>query len=498
MCKLKDEPGEPDSTAFWEEQLKQSGNTLRSYWADMSYGAVETNMSVVSGWHQLDVTQATAQSWPAARTSIANTCINKAISDGVVAAEPSRYIIVTNVDVNSGATGNRVVTGAGLGPMSFIQHEMGHVYGLGHSFSADLTYQNSGGSKPGEYGDRRDVMSCLDCARTGDASSVFGLGGPGLSGEHRAQKGWMPMDRTVTFGEDGTTFGYTWLRAVNTGATLTGTRLIRIPFDESNPHRYLTVEYLMKSGWSAGIPTSSVLIREVETNGTVYIQTKSTRGHEDFLAGDSFTKHDISIDVLGLYGDWAQIRIKSSFAKSCLPGWVKRRATDMDEACVHYTVRDATMVENWLAPYRVVSGWTCKAGYVWRQTSGTDRVCVYPTSRDRAAVDNAAQAGRVHNPAAKVHNPLRCKPGLVWRTADSSDYVCVLPTRKALASFDNAYHPYRVAEGGFYCKPGYVWRSAWPTDYVCVSPSTRDTSRQENEDAQSNMAKQVGDTVFIV
>ena len=52
-----------------------------------------------------------------------------------------------------------------------------------------------------------------------------------------------------------------------------GYRMIRVPFDGKDRFHYYTVEYRVADGWDSGIPGSTLMINEVNSNGSYYQTT---------------------------------------------------------------------------------------------------------------------------------------------------------------------------------------------------------------------------------
>lgn len=193
------------------------------------------------GWFTLDLSLAAARgwTWPQARIDLMHACV--AAADGAVDFGAFQGIVaVLNAPIDSGSSGRRVLEVDGgkrefglvnLDPgawnNTFTAHEMGHGYGLPHSFSDEPTVS--------VYGDGWDIMSAMTFGGKSPTFThhVFGPSGPALCGVYQDRLGWIPSGVRL----DLSSFGR--------GATLTinaldkappGIRLIRIWLGFSTQH----------------------------------------------------------------------------------------------------------------------------------------------------------------------------------------------------------------------------------------------------------------------
>ncbi len=308
MCKFSDVAAQPQSTAFFADFLTTAGNGkggMADYWRDMSGGTVTLDGSAVFGWFTLDLSLATARgwTWPGARIDLMRACV--AAADGVVDFSAFQGVIaVLNAQIDSGSSGRRqlqvgdgrrefglVNLDPGAWNNAFAAHEMGHGYGLPHSFSDEPTVM--------EYGDGWDIMSAMTFGGKVPTflHPLFGPSGPALCGVYQDRLGWIPSSERL----DLSSFGR--------GATLTisaldkappGIRLVRIWLGFSTHH--YAVELRMpqeETGWDRGIDRAGVLVRLVQ-NGVSYLR-QSTGGVQDMQPGDSFVDahENLVVSVLG-------------------------------------------------------------------------------------------------------------------------------------------------------------------------------------------------------
>jgi hypothetical protein len=207
-----------------------------------------------------------------------------------------------NEVIDSGSAGRREMPADGtsktfglvnLDPLAwfptYAAHEMGHGFGLPHSFSGDPTVR--------EYGDGWDIMSAMTF---GDLSPLFsdpvlGSTGPNLCAAYRDRLGWIPSSQAIDLSSFGGGSTIT-LSAVEGGPP--GTKLVRVWLGFST--HYYTVELRMPTGWDRGIARAGVLVRLVQ-NGRSYLR-QSTNGVYDMQPGDYYLdgSENIAVGVLGI------------------------------------------------------------------------------------------------------------------------------------------------------------------------------------------------------
>ncbi|MDQ6949346.1 MAG: hypothetical protein M3256_24615 [Actinomycetota bacterium] len=146
---------------------------------------------------------------------------------------------------------------------SFFTHEMGHGYGLEHSFS------RVGCSGPGLYGEYCDIWDAMGFSWGGLEFSqsayappaVPGWAGPGMNAFNLDKLGFIPPGRQATIDPgrgQSSTVNITSLSAPNPDGLLT----VKVPIGD-DPAHYYTVEYRRQLKWDVGIQKDGVLIHEV-------------------------------------------------------------------------------------------------------------------------------------------------------------------------------------------------------------------------------------------
>jgi hypothetical protein len=492
LCRFHDVPATPQTPTFFNRMFGSAGagmGGLYDYWSDQSYGKLRIS-ATVHGWYSMPYTL--ADEAPKSRWDKINDCVSTAASAGYSVPSGNRVAVITNAQQDSGSAGGRVLLDPGAWNIRFAAHEMGHGYGLDHSFSNDLTYQNAPWSAPGEYDDMWDEMSAQHVY--GFATTNFGNGGVGFNAFDRDKLGFIPRNRIRTFGADGVGSATITLAPLQ-GPSAAGPLLVRVPFDPGDLFHYYTVEFQRKLDWSRGIPADIVLIHEVQNGRPTLLRNLAAAGKPPL---QRLTANGVTISVNWTSGNAASVSITSDIVDRCLQGYVWRQARPSDHVCVAPSTRSQAWADNAAAASRWVNGpfgpHTCVQGYVWREAFSGDDVCVTPDNRALAAYDNTQAATR-RNPARFVYGPNTCKPGYVWRDADLSDYVCVAPSTRTQAANDNSVKTSRWVNGAFgphTCIQGYVWREAWPGDDVCVTPANRSLAAYDNSQVANRVLRPTG------
>lgn len=492
LCKFHDVSAAPQTPVFFSRMFGSAGagmGGLYDYYLNQSYGKLQISASV-HGWYTMSYT--TAQEAPKSRWDKINDCVSTAAGAGYSVPTGNRIAVITNAQQDSGSAGGRVLLDPGAWNIRFAAHEMGHAYGLDHSYSNDLTYQNAPWSAPGEYDDMWDEMSAQHVY--GFGTSNFGNGGVGFNAFHRDKLGFLPRNRIRTFGADGVGSATITLAPLQVPSA-SGPLLVRVPFDPGDLFHYYTVEFQRQLGWSQGIPADVVLIHEVQNGRATLLRNLAVAGKPPL---QHLAANGVTIDVNSTSGNAASVSITSTIVDRCLQGYVWRQAAPSDHVCVLSSTRSQAWADNAAAPSRWVNGpygpHTCIQGYVWREAFTGDDVCVTGANRTLAAYDNTQAAAR-RNPARFVYGPNTCQPGYVWRDADQSDYVCVAASTRAQAAYDNSVKATRWISGAYgphTCIQGYVWREAWPGDDVCVTGATRSLAAYDNTQTAARVLRPGG------
>ncbi|CAF4132529.1 unnamed protein product [Rotaria sordida] len=475
LCKFSDSPTPKYTPAEIKEKFFTRGTGgVADYWNDISNGLVNFDSSSVNGWYTISETK--EQQLKKSRIDRFDDCVK---TSKLSILSSRRTIVITSPSIDLWGMNKQIYLGED-NDLTLITHEMGHAYGLSHSFSDDPNYRNSDTARIGEYDDEWDVMSAVHVKRT--YTVKYGSAPPGLNGYALERLGWLPMNRIYTFGRKGETSAtLTLTTLVNPASNYPS--LIRIPCDPSNYRHYYLIEMRFKEKWDAGFDQNFVFIHEIKYNSvtkTYYSYLLRTRNTPTRDPVTSINTNNVKITTgeINVQTRTVSVSIESNIADRCLPGYVWREAIPSDHVCVTRKIRNQTLADNAAAASRrkPSSGPngvdTCKQGYVWREAySSNDHVCVLPETRDQAQYDNNHAVKR-RNPCRFVYGPLICQNKFVWREADNCDYVCVTSATRKQTFADNAAAPLRRRPDNR-CILGYHFRNAYPNDTVCVLDDIR-------------------------
>jgi hypothetical protein len=326
LCKFHDVSAAPQPASFFSRFFGPAGSgtgNLYDYYRGQSYGRLLIAPSV-HGWYTMPY----AKSDEAGKTrwQKIQDCVATASAAGYSVPAGNHVAVMTNSQQDSGSAGGEVLLDPLAWNTRFAAHEMGHGYGLDHSFSNDTTAFHGGG--PGEYDDPWDEMS---------AQAVFTANNPtwgpaaiGFNAFARDKLGFLPMNRIVTFGSNGASAGTYNLAPLQVSAAA-GPLLVRVPFDPGDLFHYYTVEFDRKLGSSQAIPNDIVLIHEVRNGQPTLLRQLSVAGKPPV---QHLSANGVTIDVGAISGNHATVSITSQIADRCLQGYVWRQARPTDHVCV--------------------------------------------------------------------------------------------------------------------------------------------------------------------
>ena len=282
-CKFSDQPQEPT----FDPSFITSNAGMAGYWRDASYGQISLDGTATSGWYTMGITLAQGQAMT--RKQRIDACI--AAATNVNTSKFYGVIAILNAKIDSGSQGGRVLLDPDAWFVSFAAHEMGHCYGLDHTFDeAAVSYDPNSDGRPGAYGDGWDIMSAMTFGNSNPVfAGTYGNSGPGLTTLNLDKLGWLTADRISTW--DGTSKTVT-LAAVN-HPEANGFLMTKVPIDAANPNHYYSVEFRRKTGWDAGIPQDTVLIHELRPDGL--FQLIRADGGAERLQDQTF--HDLNNNV---------------------------------------------------------------------------------------------------------------------------------------------------------------------------------------------------------
>ncbi len=267
LCKYSDFPKEPYPVSFYRAAFTAGKAREFDYFREVSYGNIDMTGSRIFGWFTMpkrSTKDALALKYPAGRSTLHDWGIEVAKDQRIDLTPFYGVVVVLNYGTDAGyAGGNRVVLASDWNP-TFNFHELGHGFGLGHTWFA----------RPDEeYGDPWDIMSAMNVHIF---KNKFGLNGPGMNAFNLKKLGCIPADRI--WNSNGAASSQTITLAALNQYDANGYLMAWIaPAPGSASKTGYYVEFRRKKGWDAGIPQDAVLVHEVRSDGISYLLSRSNR-----------------------------------------------------------------------------------------------------------------------------------------------------------------------------------------------------------------------------
>jgi PASTA domain len=305
LCKFADLDTEPQPPGWYEDYYSNpAAEGAAAYWQTVTDGIIDVSGSAVFGWFTMAHTTAelASMTFPGDRVKLAQWGRDTAQANGVNLSKFQHVLTVFNYSTDSGAVGvpGDVVIGHGnpqYTDLGFVCHEMGHGFGLVHSWAANPDQ---------EYGDGFDLMSFNTTTFDFPAvtEGVIGWATVGLNAHNLSQLGALGSIASPTaasdFSDPLVLNALTQIPRTLAGASLA----FQIPQTDGSS---FTVEARRKAQWDRAIPAdNSVVISQVRTNGLSYLVPHAGAY---FTTGQTFTTPDPAVVVwVGPWqGDQVQI-----------------------------------------------------------------------------------------------------------------------------------------------------------------------------------------------
>jgi hypothetical protein len=297
LCQFNDVPAIPQPVDYYVDLFTRNGaGGVCDYWRAVSHNALDLTNSQVFGWFTMNhaSTEVSNLRFPGDRFTLVKWGIDTANANGVNLAAFRSVLVVQNFGVDHGAAGNGILIvhqNATLCEFGFICHEMGHGFGLPHSFAANPDM---------EYGDGWDAMSFATTTfqfpiiyRDTQGTATVGLNARNLEALNAlpVRRAWVRTQ--PDFSER---ISLDPLNQAPIGNR--GFLMAKLAPSATRPRRptnsSFTIELRRKAGWDRSIPEDAVLIHEVRANGLSYLQP-TVWGR--FTAGQQFETPDPKLFV---------------------------------------------------------------------------------------------------------------------------------------------------------------------------------------------------------
>lgn len=307
LCKFNDTTDvEPASPQFYRDMFLGSGG-LSGYWHGASLGAIDLQGTEFFGWKAFPETR---DAFVAAQPSRWGKILRAIEVFGVDIKKYSGFVAFFNVGVDDGGNQNAGVVAQPVDAnLTFLAHEIGHVFGLQHSFDQSMRKAEDW-SAPGEYFDLHDLMSAMGVHSSG--MPPYAPKGPLLNVVNLEIMDWLPPSRVLTM-------------SGNSSQTLTFDLVSlghpEIPGFLAAKIGDLYIEFRTQDIWDSGIPRAAVLLHHrMDVNSVVIASDKATWNTE-WQPGQTYGPTDpvelavnggttVFIDSFDLPGKKARIRVR--------------------------------------------------------------------------------------------------------------------------------------------------------------------------------------------
>lgn len=292
LCRFADKAPVAQPVNYYLDLFTRNGTGgLCDYWRAVSLNSIDMTGSQVFGWFTMNhnSTELSQMTFPGNRSTLVQWGIDTALANGVNLAPFRAVLVVQNFGVDHGAAGNGILIvhqNPVLCEFGFISHEMGHGFGLPHSWAANPDF---------EYGDGWDVMSWQTTTynfpitfRDAQGLATVGINARNLEALNSLPPGrvWSPPQPDFS-----TQITLDPLNQMPIGNR--GYLIVKFPPSATRPVRAnnstYTIESRCKAGWDQSIPQNAVLIHEVRSNSVSYLQPGAGG---QFTAGQQFITPD--------------------------------------------------------------------------------------------------------------------------------------------------------------------------------------------------------------
>jgi hypothetical protein len=305
LCNLTDVPPGLNSNQRYIEYFTEAGSGnggAYDYWRDVSYCVGGLQGSQVFGWFDIGHTRVdlAAFSGSAQRNQIFVWGLDAARANRVDLAAFPHKIVVLNVSADHGKAGGGIVLAyedtRALEP-TFFFHEMGHEFGLDHSFGESNTPCASGDGRPGAYCDMFDIMSAMNVHSFQDAQNRSS--GPTLNAISRERMGWLHRSQVKNLGKP--ISAETVVLAPLNRQDIEGYQLAKFLAPSRDPAQSIlstyTIEFKEPVSWDRAFLNPHVILHEIRTDGLVRLLTNFHGGHLDLDPNSEFVAPNSTVVV---------------------------------------------------------------------------------------------------------------------------------------------------------------------------------------------------------